>query len=61
MQGQEIGRTIDLTANLQLEENYKSSWTVSLVQSTIETACFGMMNIGFRPTLARDERSFDPF
>ena len=61
--GQEIGRTIDFpTANLQLEENYKLHPCdgVYLVQSRVEnTLRFGMMNIGFRPTLAGEERSFE--
>ena len=63
VQGQEIGRTIDFpTANLQLEENYKLHPCdgVYLVQSTIENSLyFGMMNIGFRPTFAGEERSFE--
>ena len=63
VQGQEIGRTIDFpTANLQLEENYKLHPCdgVYLVQSAIENSLyFGMMNIGFRPTFAGEERSFE--
>ena len=63
IKGKEIGRTIDFpTANLQLEETYKLHPCdgVYLVQATInKTTIYGMMNIGFRPTLKGEERSFE--
>ncbi|WP_395049248.1 bifunctional riboflavin kinase/FAD synthetase [Flavobacterium sp.] len=54
--GKQLGRTIGFpTANIQIEENYKliPRNGVYVVKSTInQKTVFGMMNIGFNPTVA---------
>ena len=56
IQGDQIGQTIDFrTANIDIAENYKlwPSKGVYVVSSQIDTAlCWGMMNIGNRPTVS---------
>ena len=63
IQGEEIGRTIDYpTANITIEEEYKllPDDGVYFVQSKRENEIlYGMMNIGFRPTLEGETRSFE--
>ncbi|MFV8355573.1 bifunctional riboflavin kinase/FAD synthetase [Flavobacterium sp. XS1P32] len=55
IQGKKLGRTIDFpTANLEIAEDYKliPQNGVYIVKSTInEQIVFGMMNIGFNPTV----------
>ncbi len=56
IQGDQIGQTIDFrTANIDIAENYKlwPSKGVYVVSSQIDTVlCWGMMNIGNRPTVS---------
>ena len=58
-----IGRTIGFpTANLHIAEEYKlfPCDGVYLVKSILDNSeIFGMMNIGFRPTLKGKKRSFE--
>jgi len=61
--GKQLGRTIGFpTANLQIEENYKLIPLngVYIVKSVFdEKTIFGMMNIGFNPTVSGQERSIE--
>ena len=61
--GKQLGRTIGFpTANLQIEENYKLIPLngVYIVKSVFdEKTIFGMMNIGFNPTVSGHERSIE--
>ena len=61
--GEKIGRTIGFpTANLQIEEDYKllPCDGVFFIKTQFENSCFyGMMNVGFRPTLEGQQRSFE--
>lgn len=63
VQGKEIGRTIDYpTANITMEEDYKllPADGVYFVRTVRKNdTLFGMMNIGFRPTLAGHTRSLE--
>ena len=63
VKGQGIGKTITFpTANLWIEENYKlmPADGVYFVRSTLdEKIVYGMMNIGFRPTLDGIKRSYE--
>ena len=63
IQGKQLGRTIGFpTANLKIEENYKliPQNGVYIVQSTInQKTVFGMMNIGFNPTVAGQNQSIE--
>jgi len=63
IEGEKIGRTIGFpTANLQIEEGYKLMPCdgVYFIQSQLEnTLVYGMMNVGFRPTLEGEKRSFE--
>ncbi|MDA7711714.1 bifunctional riboflavin kinase/FAD synthetase [Flavobacteriaceae bacterium] len=56
VRGDQIGRTINFpTANLAISDSYKMIPTegVYIVRSALEgSTCFGMMNIGNRPTVA---------
>ena len=61
--GKQLGRTIGIpTANLQIEENSKliPAQGVYVVKSIInDKLVFGMMNIGFNPTVAGDKLSVE--
>jgi riboflavin kinase / FMN adenylyltransferase len=61
--GKQLGRTIGIpTANLQIEENSKliPAQGVYVVKSIInDKVVFGMMNIGFNPTVAGDKLSVE--
>ena len=61
--GKQLGRTIGFpTANLQIEEDYKliPRNGVYVVKSTINLkTVFGMMNIGFNPTVAGENLSIE--
>jgi riboflavin kinase/FMN adenylyltransferase len=61
--GKQLGRTIGFpTANLKIEENYKliPRNGVYVVKSTInQKTVFGMMNIGFNPTLGEENLSIE--
>ena len=63
IEGEKIGRTINFpTANLHIEETYKLMPCdgVYFIQSQLEnTLLYGMMNVGFRPTLEGEKRSFE--
>lgn len=63
IEGEKIGRTINFpTANLHIEETYKLMPCdgVYFIQSQLEnTLVYGMMNVGFRPTLEGEKRSFE--
>jgi riboflavin kinase/FMN adenylyltransferase len=63
IRGKQLGRTIGFpTANLQLEETYKliPKNGVYVVSATIEgKTTFGMMNIGFNPTVEGKELSLE--
>ena len=63
IKGKQLGRTINFpTANLQIKESYKliPQNGVYIVKSIIqEKTVFGMMNIGFNPTVAGQERSIE--
>ena len=63
IEGEKIGRTIGFpTANLQIEEEYKLMPCdgVYFIQSQLENRLvYGMMNVGFRPTLEGEKRSFE--
>lgn len=61
--GKQLGRTIGFpTANLQIEEDYKliPKNGVYIVKSTInKEIVFGIMNIGFNPTVAGENLSIE--
>jgi riboflavin kinase/FMN adenylyltransferase len=61
--GKQLGRTIGFpTANIQIEENHKliPRNGVYVVKSTInQKTIFGMMNIGFNPTVAGENLSIE--
>lgn len=61
--GKQLGQTIGFpTANLKIEENYKliPRNGVYVVKSTIDKkTVFGMMNIGFNPTVAGENLSVE--
>ena len=61
--GKQLGRTIGFpTANLKIEENYKliPKNGVYIVKSIInQKTVFGMMNIGFNPTVAGENLSIE--
>jgi riboflavin kinase/FMN adenylyltransferase len=61
--GKQLGRTIGFpTANLKIEENYKliPRNGVYVVKSTInQKTVFGMMNIGFNPTVGGENLSIE--
>ncbi len=61
--GKQLGRTIGFpTANLKIQENYKliPRNGVYVVKSSInQKNVFGMMNIGFNPTVAGDNLSIE--
>lgn len=61
--GKKIGQTINFpTANLHIKENYKliPKTGVYTVKSTIENCTyFGMMNIGYRPTVNGKNRTIE--
>ena len=63
VQGKQLGRTIDFpTANIEIKENYKliPQNGVYIVKSIIEDkVIFGMMNIGFNPTVNGENRSIE--
>lgn len=63
IQGKQLGRTIGFpTANLKIEENYKliPQNGVYIVKSIIdEQNVFGMMNIGFNPTVNGQKQSIE--
>lgn len=63
IKGKGLGRTLDFpTANLQIQESYKliPKNGVYIVQSLIENKLvFGMMNIGFNPTVNGDTKSIE--
>jgi riboflavin kinase/FMN adenylyltransferase len=61
--GKQLGRTIGFpTANLKIEEDYKliPKNGVYIVKSIIDQKIvFGMMNIGFNPTVAGEDLSIE--
>lgn len=61
--GKQLGRTLGFpTANLKIEENYKliPRNGVYVVKSTInQKTVFGMMNIGFNPTVGDEKLSIE--
>ncbi|TDE45612.1 bifunctional riboflavin kinase/FAD synthetase [Flavobacterium rhamnosiphilum] len=63
VKGKQLGRTIGFpTANLKIEENYKliPQNGVYIVKSIInEQTVFGMMNIGFNPTVGGQKQSIE--
>ena len=63
VKGKQLGRTLGFpTANLKIEENYKliPRNGVYIVQSTIhQKTVFGMMNIGYNPTVAGEHLSVE--
>lgn len=63
VQGKQLGRTIGFpTANLKIEENYKliPQNGVYIIKSIIhEKTIYGMMNIGFNPTVAGENLSIE--
>lgn len=63
IQGKQLGRTIDFpTANLKIQENYKliPQNGVYVVSSLIHNkTIFGMMNIGFNPTVDGQNQSIE--
>lgn len=63
IRGKKIGRTIGFpTANLQIKEDYKllPCDGVFFIKAQYNGSCYyGMMNVGFRPTLNGEERSFE--
>ena len=65
IEGEKIGRTIGFpTANLQIEETYKLMPCdgVYFIKAQLENRLiYGMMNVGFRPTLAGEQRSFEVY
>lgn len=65
VEGEKIGRTIGFpTANIHIEEGYKllPCDGVFFIQSQLnQTTVYGMMNVGFRPTLEGEKRSFEVY
>ncbi len=63
IEGEKIGRTLGFpTANLHIEEDYKllpCDGVYFIKTQYNNTLVFGMMNVGFRPTLAGEKRSFE--
>lgn len=63
IKGKGLGRTLNFpTANLQIKENYKliPKNGVYIIQSLIDDKMiFGMMNIGFNPTVNGDNQSIE--
>jgi riboflavin kinase/FMN adenylyltransferase len=63
VKGKQLGRTIGFpTANLKIEENYKliPQNGVYIVKSIIDKqTVFGMMNIGFNPTVDGQKQSIE--
>jgi len=63
IKGQKIGRTLNFpTANIYIEEDYKliPKDGVYVVKAEIEdTSYFGMMNIGYNPTIENKPRSIE--
>ena len=63
VRGKQLGRTINFpTANLNIKENYKliPQNGVYIVESTInQKTVFGMMNIGFNPTVKGQNQSIE--
>ena len=63
VKGKQLGRTINFpTANLNIKENYKliPQNGVYIVESTInQKTVFGMMNIGFNPTVKGQNQSIE--
>lgn len=63
VQGKQLGRTINFpTANIKIQENYKliPQNGVYIVKSGIENKIvYGMMNIGFNPTVNGQNRSIE--
>jgi riboflavin kinase / FMN adenylyltransferase len=63
LKGKQLGRTIGFpTANLKIEENYKliPKKGAYIVKSILDQKeVFGMMNIGFNPTVAGDSLSIE--
>ena len=63
IKGKQLGRTINFpTANLKIDENYKliPQNGVYIVKSTInKKTVFGMMNIGFNPTVDGETQSIE--
>jgi len=63
IQGKQLGRTIGFpTANLKIAEDYKliPQNGVYIVKSTInEQIVFGMMNIGFNPTVKGETQTIE--
>lgn len=65
VKGKQLGRTIGFpTANFEIEDNYKliPQNGVYVVQSKInEKMIFGMMNIGFNPTVGENAKTIEVF
>lgn len=63
VKGKQLGRTIGFpTANIQIEEDYKKipKNGVYIVKTFIDnTAIFGMMNIGFNPTVSGEKQTIE--
>ena len=63
VQGKQLGRTINFpTANLHISENFKliPENGVYIVSSSINnTTVFGMMNIGFNPTIGGEKQTIE--
>jgi riboflavin kinase/FMN adenylyltransferase len=63
IKGKQLGRTINFpTANLKIEENYKliPQNGVYIIKSIIDQkTVFGMMNIGFNPTVDGQDQSIE--
>ncbi|MEZ0129123.1 bifunctional riboflavin kinase/FAD synthetase [Flavobacterium sp. LBUM151] len=63
VKGKQLGRTIGFpTANIQIEEDYKKipKNGVYIVKTFIDnTAVFGMMNIGFNPTVSGEKQTIE--
>ena len=61
--GEKIGRTIGFpTANLKISEDYKllpCDGVFFIKTQHNNSSFYGMMNVGFRPTLEGEERSFE--
>jgi riboflavin kinase / FMN adenylyltransferase len=65
VKGKQLGRTIGFpTANFEIEDNYKliPENGVYVVESLInENRIFGMMNIGFNPTVGENAKTIEVF
>jgi len=63
VKGKQLGRTIGFpTANIHIEEEYKliPKIGVYVVKATVnEETVFGMMNIGFNPTVSGDKQTIE--